>query len=226
MEFRNLFIEYKIEIKKLDKTCKRVPWKKLPWQNKFLSILILVITIAWVTFYLLNKEQIANWMLVLLLLVVVRLHMEETNSMLKFRLNKINKKYSKKRTKKVIKLLKKYKININNIDSINFLIEEAEKQKRKANCFQDGKKILKTIGAIIVAIGLFGQKELYERFFNKLTIKNKIYFAGIIIMIVLLGYVLFPLIKYILYPDYYMYDKFIEDLRQVILFYSSNQENI
>ena len=33
--------------------------------------------------------------------------MEETNSMLKFRLNKINKKYSKKRTKKVIKLLKK-----------------------------------------------------------------------------------------------------------------------
>ena len=36
--------------------------------------------------------------------------MEETNSMLKFRLNKINKKYSKKRTKKVIKLLKKYKI--------------------------------------------------------------------------------------------------------------------
>ena len=52
MEFRNLFIEYKIEIKKLDKTCKRVPWKKLPWQNKFLSILILVITIAWVTFYL------------------------------------------------------------------------------------------------------------------------------------------------------------------------------
>lgn len=118
------------------------------------------------------------------------------------------------------------KININNIDSINFLIEEAEKQKRKANCFQDGKKILKTIGAIIVAIGLFGQKELYERFFNKLTIKNKIYFAGIIIMIVLLGYVLFPLIKYILYPDYYMYDKFIEDLRQVILFYSSNQENI
>ena len=37
-------------------------------------------------------------------------------------------------------------------------------------------------------------------------------------MIVLLGYVLFPLIKYILYPDYYMYDKFIEDLRQVIPF--------
>ena len=78
-----------------------------------MSILILVITIAWVTFYLLNKEQIANWMLVLLLLLlVIGLNMEETNSMLKFRLNKINKKYSKKRTKKVIKLLKKYKIMI------------------------------------------------------------------------------------------------------------------
>lgn len=45
-------------------------------------------------------------------------------------------------------------------------------------------------------------------------------------LLVVLGYVLAPLIIQIISPDYYMYDKFIEDLRQVVLFYSSNQENI
>ena len=45
-------------------------------------------------------------------------------------------------------------------------------------------------------------------------------------LLVVLGYALVPLIIQIISPDYYMYNKFIEDLRQVVLFYSSNQEDI
>ena len=80
---------------------------------------------------------------------------------------------------------------------------------------------------VITTIGLFGQKEvLYEKFWGELAIATKIHLVGIIMLLVVLGYVLAPLIIQIISPDYYMYDKFIEDLRQVVLFYSSNQENI
>ena len=61
----------------------------------------------------------------------IGLQIEETTSMLKFRLKKISRKYSKKRMKKVINLLKKHQINIHNIEGMKLLIEEAEKQKRK-----------------------------------------------------------------------------------------------
>lgn len=228
MRFCDLFTEYKIEIKKFDKASKGVSWKKLPWQNKLLTILIVIITIVWTIFYVRNMQQMANWTLAILLIVIaIGLQIEETTSMLKFRLKKISRKYSKKRMKKVINLLKKYQINIHNIEGMKLLIEEAEKQKRKGDCFQDFKKILKNIGVVITTIGLFGQKEvLYEKFWGELAIATKIHLVGIIMLLVVLGYVLAPLIIQIISPDYYMYDKFIEDLRQVVLFYSSNQENI
>ena len=219
MRFCDLFTEYKIEIKKFDKASKGVSWKKLPWQNKLLTILIVIITIVWTIFYVRNMQQMANWTLAILLIVIaIGLQIEETTSMLKFRLKKISRKYSKKRMKKVINLLKKHQINIHNIEGMKLLIEEAEKQKRKGDCFQDFKKILKNIGVVITTIGLFGQKEV--------AIATKIHLVGIIMLLVVLGYVLAPLIIQIISPDYYMYDKFIEDLRQVVLFYSSNQENI
>ena len=212
MRFCDLFTEYKIEIKKFDKASKGVSWKKLPWQNKLLTILIVIITIVWTIFYVRNMQQMANWTLAILLIVIaIGLQIEETTSMLKFRLKKISRKYSKKR----------------NIEGMKLLIEEAEKQKRKGDCFQDFKKILKNIGVVITTIGLFGQKEvLYEKFWGELAIATKIHLVGIIMLLVVLGYVLAPLIIQIISPDYYMYDKFIEDLRQVVLFYSSNQENI
>lgn len=228
MRFCDLFTEYKIEIKKFDKASKGVSWKKLPWQNKLLTILIVIITIVWTIFYVRNMQQMANWTLAILLIVIaIGLQIEETTSMLKFRLKKISRKYSKKRMKKVINLLKKHQINIHNIEGMKLLIEEAEKQKRKGDCFQDFKKILKNIGVVITTIGLFGQKEvLYEKFWGELAIATKIHLVGIIMLLVVLGYVLAPLIIQIISPDYYMYDKFIEDLRQVVLFYSSIQENI
>lgn len=144
MRFCDLFTEYKIEIKKFDKASKGVSWKKLPWQNKLLTILIVIITIVWTIFYVRNMQQMANWTLAILLIVItIGLQIEETTSMLKFRLKKISRKYSKKRMKKVINLLKKHQINIHNIEGMKLLIEEAEKQKRKGDCFQDFKKILK-----------------------------------------------------------------------------------
>ena len=146
MRFCDLFTEYKIEIKKFDKASKGVSWKKLPWQNKLLTILIVIITIVWTIFYVRNMQQMANWTLAILLIVIaIGLQIEETTSMLKFRLKKISRKYSKKRMKKVINLLEKHQINIHNIEGMKLLIEEAEKQKRKGDCFQDFKKILKIL---------------------------------------------------------------------------------
>ena len=101
MRFCDLFTEYKIEIKKFDKASKGVSWKKLPWQNKLLTILIVIITIVWTIFYVRNMQQMANWTLAILLIVIaIGLQIEETTSMLKFRLKKISRKYSKKRMKK------------------------------------------------------------------------------------------------------------------------------
>ena len=59
---------------------------------------------------------------------------------------------------------------------------------------------------------------LYEKFWGELAIATKIHLVGIIMLLVVLGYVLAPLIIQIISPDYYMYDKFIKDLRQVVLF--------
>lgn len=124
MRFCDLFTEYKIEIKKFDKASKGVSWKKLPWQNKLLTILIVIITIVWTIFYVRNMQQMANWTLAILLIVIaIGLQIEETTSMLKFRLKKISRKYSKKRMKKVINLLKKHQINIHNIEGMKLLIE-------------------------------------------------------------------------------------------------------
>ena len=158
---------------------------------------------------------------ILLFQFILILYFENKKMSQKVRLDLFYKKYSFKRKIFLISLLKKYKVQINNIDTLTFFINEAKRAKKEIELFLFFIKLGKYFSPIIISLIIFYIEKLIE---------EKLY--AIVILFLLIG-LFFFLVVYSIWSVFYpiifsKYDYLIYDLNQIIIFnkhYSNIDKN-
>ena len=130
--------------------------------------------------------------------------------------------YSERRMNMIIDVLKKYNINIENLDSLDMLIDEAKYAQIQCDFLSQFKKPFKTLGAIIIPIVVFVAKKISEAATETQMLNMAVLAIILILLIFSLIFSFVPIVRDLLYRDYNRYNKFIYDLRQIKLFYSKN----
>lgn len=133
--------------------------------------------------------------------------------------------YSEKRMNMTINVLKDYGIEIQNLDSLNMLIEEAKQAQIQCDYIAPLKKPLKTLGAIIIPIIAFVAQKIGEATTQDEMITMAAQAITLILLIFSLIFLLTPTIKEFLYIDYNKYNEFIYDMRQIKLFYTKDDSS-
>lgn len=217
MRFCDFFIEYKIGLKNIKDL---IPWTKLPLHRKTFIIIIFVISVLSILFVLLKLFLaffIAIGLFSLLLLIFTMIDTSKRN--LREMLDNHYSIYSQDRMNMLKDVFNKYHLKIDDTDTIDLLINQAEKAKVQNNPFLPIKKPLKTLGTIIIPIVIYVTKEIVKTS----TLDELIYLAllsiAIILCLVSIIFALIPIVKYIFYSDYNRYDELIYDLNQLKIFY-------
>lgn len=217
MRFCDLFISYKIGLKKIKST---IPFTKLPLYRKIFVIIIFASAIT-SGLLLIFRQTWFSYIPIGLgaLSLIVFFIIDSTKRNLELMLKEHYTPYSKKRINMTINVLRDYGIDIQSPDSLDMLIDEAKLAQIQCDYISPLKKPLKTLSAIIVPIIAF----VAQKIGNATTTDKMITMAAQVIVIVLLLFSLIfsltPIIKDILYNDYNKYENFIYDLRQIKLFY-------
>jgi len=121
-----------------------------------------------------------------------------------------------------IDVLKKFDINIENLDSLDMLIDEAKYAQIQCDYLSPLKKPLKTLGAIIIPIIVFVTEKIGDAATQEEMIFMAVQAIVLILLIFSLIFSLTPIVKDLLYRDYNKYDELISDLRQIKLFYTKD----
>lgn len=218
MRFCDLFIAYKLAVKGLKN---EIPFTQLPLWKKIVIIIYFLLAISCATMVILKKYWIALIFFALLIIFVLIVGISgSTMKKQKTMLKNYYIPYSKERINIVISILKKYKIDITDIDSIDLLIHEAQNAQTQNDYLTPLKKAFKALGAIIIPIVVFVIQKL-----DNITNSEEmllIAISSIIIITLIFGLILCitPFIKNIFYLDYNKYNEFISDLTQIKIFYS------
>lgn len=120
----------------------------------------------------------------------------------------------------VIDVLKKYGIDVQNINTLDLLIDETEKAQIQSDYLAPIKKPLKTLSAIIVPIIAFVAQRIGNDATQDELIAMAVQVSVLALLIFSLIHSLTFIVKDILYRDYNKYNELIYDLRQIKLFYS------
>lgn len=218
MRFCDLFISYKIGLKSIKST---IPFTKLPLYRKVFIIILLVGAIFSGILYLIKQTWASYIPITLSLLsLIIFFIIDSRKRNLELMLKEHYIPYSKMRMNMTIDILKKFDINIENLDSLDMLIDEAKYAQIQCDYLLPLKKPLKTLGAIIIPIIVFVAKKIGD-----VATQDEIIFMAVqaIVLILLIFSLIFsltPIVKDLLYRDYNKYDELISDLRQIKLFYT------
>lgn len=218
MRFCDLFISYKIGLKEIKST---IPFTKLPLYRK-IFVIILFASVIISSILLMFKQTWGSYIPMALgvISLLIFFIIDSLKRNLEVMLKQHYVPYSEDRMKMIIKVLKDYGIDIQNLDLLDLLIEEAKQAQIQCDYIAPLKKPFKTLGAIIIPIVAFVAQKLG----NAATQEEMIYMALQVIVLVLLTFSLIfslmPIIKKFLYKDYDKYDELIYDLRQIKLFYT------
>lgn len=223
MRFCDLFISYKIGLKGIKSS---ISFTKLPKYRKIFIIVTFIITVFAATLYFLGKPVASCIALGLLLLWIGIFGIIDSKKRnLEVMLNEHYIPYSKERMKMVIKVLKKYEIDIHNSDSIDMLIEEAKYAQVQCDYLLPLKKPIKTIGGIIIPIGVYVARKIGDTASQDNMIMMAVDVIIIILLFFSLAFAISSLVKEVLYRDYNKYDQLIYDLRQIKVFYSKKKKD-
>ena len=222
MRFYDLFISYKLGLK--DTKCS-IPFTKLPLYRKFFLILFLsgFIISGILLIFIRNLCSFIPMGLSFFSLIVFFI-IDSRKNITEMILKDHYIPYSEKRMNMVIEILKKYNIDVDNLDSLDMLIDEAKLAQIQCDYLSPLKNPLKTLSAIIIPIIVFVANKIGDT-----TSQSKmIYMATVTIILILLAFSLIffltPIVKELLYRDYRKYDELLYDLRQIKLFYSKNNQ--
>ncbi len=224
MRFCDLFISYKIGLKDIKST---IPFIKLPLYRKIAVIVTFAIAII-STLLFMFKLFIPGYIVLGIGIVslLVFLIIDSRKNKLDYMLKNHYSPYSKQRMDMVINVLKKYGINFQSINTLDLLIDEAEKAQIQSDYLLPLKKPLRILGTIIFPIIIY----VAEKIGDTTTQSEMIIMAAQIITIVLLIFSLIfsliPIAKDILYHDYNKYGELIYDLRQIKLFYAKEDSSV
>lgn len=221
MRFCDFFISYKIGLKDIKST---IPFTKLPLYRKIAVIITFACTIISSLLLVLTLHTAALITLFIgIISLIIFLIIDSRKNNLEVMLNEHYSPYSKKRMDMVIKVLKKYNINIQNIDSLDLLIEEAQKAQIQSDYLLPLKKPIKILGAIIFPIVAYVAEKIGDSATQSEMITMSIQVIIIVILICSLIFSLTSIVKDILYHDYNKYNELISDLRQIKLFYAKEK---
>ena len=180
MRFCDLFISYKIELKSIKST---IPFTKLPLYRK-VFIIILLVGATFSGILCLIKQTWASYIPITLSLLslIVFFIIDSRKRNLELMLKEHYIPYSKMRMNMTIDVLKKFDINIENLDSLDMLIDEAKYAQIQCDYLSPLKKPLKTLGAIIIPIIVF----VTEKIGDAATQEEMIFMAVQAIVLILL----------------------------------------
>lgn len=209
MRFSDLFISYKIGLKDIKSS---IPFTELPLYRKIFIIIFLTgIIISGIL--LIFKQNIFSFIPIGLSLIslIIFAIIDSKKSNLSHMLENYYIPYSEKRMDMIIEVLKKYKINIENADSLDMLITEAKYAQAECDFLSQFEKPFKTLGAIIIPIVVFIVKKISE----SATPTDVIKMAALAIILILLIFSLIfsfvPIIKDLFYRDYNKYTELMYD---------------
>lgn len=218
MRFCDLFISYKLGLKDTKST---IRFTKLPLYRKvFLVIFLTGIIISGIMLIFIHNlfAFIPAGLSFFSLIIFFIIDSQKSNT--KEMLEKHYIPYSKKRMNMIIEILKKYNIDIKNLDSLDMLIEEAKYEQIKCDYLSQFKKPFKLLGSIIIPIIIFVARKISESTAETQMLNMAVSTIILILLIFSLIFSFAPIAKDIFYRDYNRYDEFICDLRQIKLFYS------
>ncbi|NEW63384.1 hypothetical protein GMA11_08330 [Granulicatella sp. zg-ZJ] len=220
MRFCDLFISYKIGLKDIKST---IPFTKLPLYRKVFLIIFLtgIIISGILLIFIQNIFSFIPMGLSLISLIIFAI-IDSKKDNLSVMLENHYIPYSEKRMNMTIEVLKKYNIDIKNLDSLDMLITEAKYAQIQCDLFSQFKKPFKTLRAIIIPIVVFVAKKISETATETQMLNVAVLTIILILLIFSLIFSFAPIVKDIFYIDYNRYDEFIYDLRQIKLFYSKN----
>lgn len=220
MRFRDLFISYKIGLKDTKST---IPFTKLPLYRKvFLVIFLTGIIISGILLIFIQNIFSFIPMGLSLISVIIFAIIDSKKDNLSVMLENHYIPYSEKRMNMTIEVLKKYNIDIKNLDSLDMLITEAKYAQTECDFLSQFEKPFKTLGAIIIPIVIFVAKKINEEA-DPTDILSMAALAIILILLIFsLIFSFVPIIKDLFNHDYNKYAELIYDLRQVKLFYAKN----
>ena len=164
MDFKCFFIEYKIGLKDIKdriplKELLKLKYKKTIFKIFFLEVFISLLIFTSIISKLDNEKVIKIVTLVIYFIFILEfvflLYFENRKVSQKVILDLFYKKYSFKRKLFLISLLKKYKVQINNIDTLTFFINETKRAKKEIELFLFFIKLGKYFSPIIISLIIF-----------------------------------------------------------------------
>lgn len=223
MRFCDLFISYKIGLKDIKST---IPFTKLPLYRKIAVIATFAITIISVLLFIF-KLFIPGFIVfgIGVISLVVFLIIDSRKNKLELMLKEHYSPYSQKRMNMVINVLEEYGINFQNTNTLDLLIDEAQKAQIQSDYLLPLKKPLKILGAIIFPIIAYVAEKIGDTASHSEMIIIAAQIIAIVLLIFSLIFSLTPIVKDILYRDYNKYGELIYDLRQIKLFYSKEDSS-
>ncbi len=224
MRFSDLFISYKIGLKDIKST---IPFTKLPLHRKIFLVIFLTGIIISGILLIVFKQKFFSFIpagLSLISLIIFSI-IDSLKDNLNIMLKNHYIPYSERRINMTIEILKKYNINIENLDSLDMLIDEAKYAQIQYDYLSQFKTPFKILGSIIIPIIVFVAKKMSETATQTQMLNMATLSIILILLIFSLIFTLTPIVKDLFYRDYNKYDELIYDLRQIKLFYSkkSNQ---
>lgn len=223
MRFCDLFISYKIGLKGIKNT---IPFTKLPLYRKIAVIATFSITMLSALFFMF-KLCVPGFIVlgIGIIFLMIFIFIDSRKKNLELMLKKHYSPYSQKRMNMVIDILKEYSINAQNTNTLDLLIEEAQKAQVQCDYLLPLKKPLKIFGAIIFPIIAYVAEKIGDTASKSEIITMAVQTIIIVLLIFSLIFALKPIIKDFLYRDYNKYSELIYDLRQIKLFYAKENSS-
>lgn len=219
MEFSSFFNDYKFGLKKINREV--FSWKRWHFFHKLLfsfSIFILILLLGLICFFIMNPGlsiRILSIAYIFAVICLISLFSSISNPTFKRYMNvHFDKIHFSKRKLLIIELFTQYKIPLDNISSIDILIQETERQKMKYSSYNFKIK-LSFIGAMLSAITPY--IILLDNNTNINIFPLIIFVFTIIIVFISIRFIQ-QILSPILYPDTSKYDDLIDILYQLKLF--------
>ena len=219
MRFSDLFISYEIGLKSIKST---IPFTKLPTYRKvFMIFFIASMILSGIIWLITQRYFSAIPMGIGILSIIIFWIIDSRKNNLQIMLNDHYAPYSRRRMQMVIDVLAEYNINIRDLKSIDSLIEEAKLAQKEYDYINDIKKSFKALKAMTIPIIVFIAEKIGDNVKTNEMIEMAIVLMTIIILIFALIFLLEPIINELFHINYNKYQKLIDDLRQIKLFYAT-----
>ena len=225
MRFCDFFIDYKIGIKDIDKYIK---YKELPFYRKiFVTIAYIAILLLIIFLITLKRDKIIYLPLfvsIIFFSLLIIFNFVDSSKKNMIKMNEYYTKRSQQRINVLREVLREYKVDFNDVNKIEMLMEQAKIEQKRNSLFLGIEKPMKILYLIIVPVIVFVAKEV-AKVSNIYTITMAVSVIIIVsVCVVSMFYSLKPLMYFLFYRDYEKYNILIYDLKQMILF-EGNRES-